>query len=240
MEHITDGFPEVGIDYMQPTEFFDFDQDSVRSFTSQAVEEASSVKDKAIKLFYAVRDTIRYDPYSISLEPEPYKASSVLAAGRGYCLPKANLLIACARSVGIPAGIGLSDVYNHLCTERLRRMMGGKKLFLHHGYAVMHIDGVWLKAAPAFNIELCDKFDVLPTEFDGESDALFQPYDAKGRHHMEYDADHGVWSDFPLDRVATDFSDYYPTSIYDADARAAVDAEIESEKNSFEDEKPLA
>jgi hypothetical protein len=99
---------------------------------------------------------------------------------------------------------------------------------------------MWLKAAPAFNIELCDKFDVLPTEFDGESDALFQPYDAKGRHHMEYDADHGVWSDFPLDRVATDFSDYYPTSIYDADARAAVDAEIESEKNSFEDEKPLA
>jgi hypothetical protein len=119
-------------------------------------------------------------------------------------------------------------------------MMGGRKLFLHHGYAVMYIDGMWLKAAPAFNIELCDKFDVLPTEFDGESDALFQPYDAKGRHHMEYDADHGVWSDFPLDRVATDFSDYYPTSIYDADARAAVDAEIESEKNSFEDEKPLA
>lgn len=240
MEHITDGFPEVGIDYMQPTAFFDFDQDTVRSFASQAVKEAPSAKEKAIKLFYAVRDSIRYDPYSISLEPEPYKASNVLAAERGYCLPKANLLIACARSVGIPAGIGLSDVYNHLCTERLRRMMGGKELFLHHGYAVMFIDGKWLKSAPAFNIELCEKFDVLPTEFDGESDALFQPYDAKGRKHMEYDADHGIWSDFPLERIATDFSNYYPTSIYDAAARAVVDAEIKSEQKSFEDEKPLA
>ena len=121
MEHITDGFPEVSIDYMQPTEFFDFDDASVRSFASQAVEEAPSVKEKAIKLFYAVRDTIRYDPYSISLEPEPYKASSVLAAGRGYCLPKANLLIACARSVGIPAGIGLDAVLTPYASPSPRR-----------------------------------------------------------------------------------------------------------------------
>ncbi len=240
MEHITDGFPEVSAEYMQPTAFFDFDQKSVRDFASQAVKDAPDAKQKAINLFYAVRDAIRYDPYSISLTPEPYKASNVLELGRGYCLPKANLLIACARSVGIPAGIGLSNVYNRLCTDRLRRMMGGRELFLHHGYAVMHIEDKWVKAAPAFNIELCDKFEVLPTEFDGESDALFQPCDAQGRKHMEYEADHGIWSDFPLERVATDFSDYYPASVYDADARAAVDADIKSEQKSFEEEKPLA
>ena len=228
---------------MRPTDFFDFDVDAVRQFAYGAIADAPDTKAKAIKLFYAVRDSIRYDPYSISLEPEPYKASSVLETGRAYCLPKANLLIACARAVGIPAGIGLSDVLNHLCTDRLRRMIGGKEKFLDHGYAVMHIDGSWIKAAPAFNIELCDKFDVLPTDFDGEHHALFQPVDALGRDHMEYVTDHGIWSDFPLGRVAGDFRDYYPASMYDAAARAAMDAELEAEKQvaakAFEDEKPI-
>lgn len=243
MIHLTEGFPEPSPEFMCPTEFFDFDVEAVQRFAYDTVRDAPDARQKAVRLFYAVRDAIRYDPYSISLEPETYKASHVLSVGRAFCLPKANLLIACARAVGVPAGIGLSDVLNHLCTERLRRMMGGKEVFLHHGYAVLYIDGQWIKAAPAFNIELCEKFDVLPTEFDGAHDALFQPVDARGRKHMEYVRDHGIWSDFPLDRVAEDFSGYYPASIYDAEARAAVDAEIEAENRAssheFEDEKPI-
>jgi len=240
MEHVADGFPEVGPEYLQPTYFFDFDVDSVGAFASSAVGGAWDAKDKAIRLFYAVRDRIRYDPYSISLDRALYKASSVIAAGAAFCLPKANLLIACARATGIPAGIGLADVRNHLCTERLRRMMGGKDLFLHHGFAVLHIDGKWVKAVPAFNIELCEKFDVVPTDFDGAHDALFQQFDAKGRHHMEYVTDHGIWSDFPFERMAGDFREYYPPSVFDPAARAAVDREIKAETQAFEDERPLS
>ena len=239
MEHITDGMPEVGPEYLQPTEFFDFDVAAVRDFAFAAVRDAATVREKAVKLFYAVRDNIRYDPYSISPDRESYKASHLLAAQKGYCLPKANLLVACARATGIAAGVGLADVLNHLCTERLRRMMGGKELFLHHGYAVLFIDGKWVKAVPAFNIKLCEKFGVMATEFDGENDALLQPYDAAGRHHMEYVTDHGVWSDFPFDRVMDDFRGYYPASLYDADARAAIDRELKAEQQGFENEKPL-
>ena len=144
------------------------------------------------------------------------------------------------RYAGIPTGIGLSDVTNHLCSPRLRDAMDGKDLFLHHGYAVMLIDGKWVKAAPAFNIELCEKFGVLATEFDGESSALLQEYDAAGRHHMEYVTDHGIWSDFPFDRVMDDFRGYYPASLYDLDARAAVDRELRAEKQAFENERPLS
>jgi transglutaminase-like putative cysteine protease len=239
MEHLAEGMPEFGPEYMQPTEFFDFDAAAVRDFAFAAVRDAATVREKAVKLFYAVRDGIRYDPYSISPDRETYRASHLLATGKGFCLPKANLLIACARATGIPAAVGLSDVLNHLCTERLRRMMGGRELFLHHGYAVLHIDGSWVKAAPAFNIELCEKFGVLPTEFDGVGNALLQPYDASGREHMEYVADHGIWSDFPFDRVMEDFRDYYPASLYDADARTAIDRELQAEKQGFENEKPL-
>ena len=92
--------------------------------------------------------------------------------------------------------------------------MGGTTYFMHHGYAVLYLEGQWVKAAPAFNIELCTRFGVLPTEFDGRSDAIFQPYDAHDRRHMEYVKDHGIWSDFPYDRVEADFRAFYPASAF--------------------------
>lgn len=186
--------------------------------------------ERAVRIFYKVRDGIRYDPYRVGLSREMYKASHVLLVGSGFCLPKTNLLAACARAVGIPAAIGLADVKNHLCTEKLRRAMGGKELFLHHGYATLFVAGRWVKAAPAFNIELCEKFGVLPTDFDGRSDALLQPIDAQGKRHMEYVVDHGVFSDFPFDRVIGDFKAYYPESLFYRSDDAA----------RFEDEHPLA
>lgn len=242
MEHIKDGVPEVGPEYLKPTEFLDFDVPEVRQFAADAVGDKQDPVEMAVLLYYAVRDRIRYDPYRVDLERETYKASHLLEVKAGYCIPKANLLVACARSVGIPTAVGLSDVVNHLCTERLRRIMGGKGLFIHHGYAVLHLDGKWVKAAPAFNIELCERFDVLPTDFDGTDNALFQQFDVQGRRHMEYLTDHGMWSDFPFDRVAKDFRDYYPESFFEDAAREVVNRAYEKERaasHHFEEEKPL-
>jgi len=209
--------PEPGPAYLQSTRFLDSDSDAVRSFAQQAAGAETSDIGRAVKLFYAVRDGIRYDPFAINLEPETYMASHVLAAKSAYCIPKAILLAAAARALGVPCAIGLSDVVNHLTTEKLKARMGGKTYFMHHGYAVLYLEGQWVKAAPAFNIELCTRFGVLPTEFDGRSDAIFQPYDAQDRRHMEYVKDHGIWTDFPLDKVAADFRAFYPPSGYSRD-----------------------
>ncbi|MEE2839755.1 MAG: transglutaminase family protein [Acidobacteriota bacterium] len=233
MEFVKTGTPEPTSAYLKPTEFFDSEVASVREFASEAIESAETDVEKAVALYYAVRDTIRYDPYRDKLDRASYQASNLLAAKAGFCLPKANLLIALARAVNIHAAIGLSDVVNHLCTDRLQRIMGGKNLFLHHGYAVLFLEGQWVKAAPAFNIELCDRFHVLPTEFDGKSDALFQPFDSKGRRHMEYVCDHGIWSDFPYQRVLEDFLDYYPDSFNDPGKTVKNDSR-------FEEEQPLS
>lgn len=238
MEFTETGFPEPTDLYLQPTHFLDFDNPSVRAFAERAADGASTELDRAVKLFYAVRDEIRYDPYRISNDPETYRASDVVAKKAGFCIPKAVLLTACARACGIHAGIGLSDVTNHLCSERLLEIVDGKDLFIHHGYAAMYIDGAWVKAAPAFNIGLCDKFGVTPSEFDGRSHALLQEFDRDGRRHMEYRRDHGIWSELPMDRILGDFADFYSNAVFEKCA-AAVAANDAKQAAQFEDERPL-
>jgi hypothetical protein len=238
MEFIENGFPEPSDEYLRPTEFFDHDHAAVADFADAAVEGVSSDVEKSVKLFYAIRDSIRYDPYQMQATAEHYKASYAVTHESSYCIPKANLLVACARRVGIPAAIGLSDVTNHMCTERLQKVIGDTDLFPHHGYAAMLLHGEWIKAAPAFNIQLCDKFDVTPTEFDGRHDALLQQFNKHGQKHMEYVRDNGIWSDFPYERVLNDFVEFYPTSIFEdlARERALNDAK---KARRFEDEKPV-
>ena len=238
MDFFEKGFPEPSEKYLEPTPYFDYDNPTVSEFAAKAIEGAETAKEKAIKAFYAVRDFVRYDPYRITDRAESYKASDVLTTGAAYCIPKASLLTAVTRAAGIPTAIGLSDVTNHMCTDRMREAMGGKNLFMHHGYAVMLIDGKWAKAAPAFNIELCDKFDVTPTEFDGVKDALLQEFDKKGRKHMEYVASHGVWSDLPFDRVYDDFTEYYGPQLWER-CREAVTENERKQANNFEDERPV-
>jgi transglutaminase-like putative cysteine protease len=206
--------PEPGPEYLQSTRFLDCDNAAVRRYAERSAGAETSDIGRAVKLFYAVRDGIRYDPFSMRLDPAIYVASHVLTAKSAYCIPKAILLAAAARALGIPCAVGLSDVVNHLTTEKLKTLMGGTTYFMHHGYAVMYLEGKWVKAAPAFNIELCRRFGVLPTEFDGRTDAIFQPYDAQQRRHMEYVKDHGVWSDFPYEKVDADFRAFYPMSAF--------------------------
>ncbi|OGA13794.1 MAG: hypothetical protein A3G25_08810 [Betaproteobacteria bacterium RIFCSPLOWO2_12_FULL_63_13] len=212
--------PVPGSSYLESTRFFDWTTESVRRFAEKSIGAETSELGRATKLFYAVRDGWRYDPFSMRLTPEIYVASNVLNAKAGYCIPKAILLVAAARAVGIQTGIGLSDVVNHLTTEKLRERLGGLNYFMHHGYAVMYLQGRWIKAAPAFNIELCERFGVRPTEFDARSDALFQEFDMSDRRHMEYVKDHGIWSEFPYDKVIADFRTFYPLDAFGAEPAA--------------------
>jgi len=194
--------------------FLDSDHPAVRRFAEDAVRGASSAPERAVRLFYAVRDGYRYDAFSARLDPASYVASNIATGGATFCIPKAILLAAAARAAGIPSGIGFSDVRNHLTTPRLRERMGGNDLFVNHGYAVLYLEGGWVKAAPAFNIELCERFHVRPTEFDGRRDAVFQEFDQRDRRHMEYVADHGMWSDVPFDKMIAELQAAYPPSFF--------------------------
>jgi len=171
-----------------------------------------------VALFYAVRDGIRYDPYVMSsADREAYRASTVLRDGVSYCIPKSVLLCAAARAVGLTARLGFADVRNHLNSEKLRERLGGTDLFVYHGYTEFFLDGRWVKATSAFNIELCERFGVLPLEFDGEHDAQLHRFTAGGRDHMEYVRERGSFDELPLDEILEAFRASYPL-MFDADA----------------------
>jgi hypothetical protein len=82
-------------------------------------------------------------------------------------------------------------------------------IFYWHGYTEMLLAGKWVKATPAFNVELCEKFRLLPLEFDGRTDSLYHPFDAVGNRHMEYVRHRGTYSDLPLGEIIKTFQEKY-------------------------------
>ena len=195
--------------YLSPAEFIDSDHAGVRAKAAAAVGSVSDPVEQARVLYRAVRDEIRYDPYIDYTDPETYRASSVLAKGHGYCVGKASLYVALCRAVGIPARLGLADVKNHLATPRLLEIVG-TDVFAYHGYVEIMPGTSWVKATPTFNVSLCQKLGVPPLEFSGESDALLQPFDAKGREFMSYIAQHGTFFDVPAKFLIGEMMRLYP------------------------------
>jgi len=200
------------LQYTQPAQFIDSDSPEVREFVDTALDGMAanvSNTDITIRLFEAVREGIRYDPYSMSFEADPYRASVIARMDAAFCVPKAILLTACLRAAGIPAALGFADVKNHLNTPKLAELMG-TDLFIYHGYVQVWLDGKTFKITPAFNMELCRRFGVMPLEFDGTSDALFHEFDQDGRKHMQYVKDRGIFADVPIEAMLKDMLETYP------------------------------
>src|SRR5438067_1303676 len=170
--------------YLKPGKFIDSAHPAVRAFAAEH-ERGAEPRDKAVALYYAVRDRIRYNPFQNFTQDDAYRGSTCLERRMGWCVSKAALLAASARAVEIPARAAFADVKNHPATPELTAHMG-TALFVFHGYTELYLDGKWVKATPAFNLSLCTKFRVKPLEFDGHADSIFHPFDQDNRRHMEY------------------------------------------------------
>jgi transglutaminase-like putative cysteine protease len=195
--------------YLKSTEFIDSDSETVRVYAERHAGNAATDVERAVNLYYAVRDDFQYDPYVLDLRRDAMKASALLEKTRGYCVEKALLLAASARAVGIPSRLSFYIVRNHIATERLAKALE-KDYLVFHGAAEMYLDGKWVKATPAFNKRLCDFLGVDPIEFDGRSDAIFQEYDRTGNVFMEYLHDYGAFDDMPYEMFLDELDKHYP------------------------------
>ncbi len=212
---------------LAPTALIDSDHPDVMAFVREHAQGADD-RERAVALFHAVRDGYRYDAYRVDLSPVGMRASTVLSKGYGWCVPKGALLAAVCRAAGIPARVGYADVRNHMSTERLRRSMA-TDLFIWHGYTDIWLDGAWVKATPAFNLSLCDRFGLLPLEFDGRSDSIYHPFDKAGNRHMEYVLQRGAFDDMPLAEIVADFRRVYPNWDTSTLGQADFGADVERE-----------
>jgi transglutaminase-like putative cysteine protease len=197
--------------FLVPTEFVDSDSSEVRDFVACSLEGIGNLSETetAIRLFDAVRDRIRYNPFDVGTTEDDYRASRIAGKPSNYCVPKAILLTAALRAAGIPAAVGFADVRNHLNSPKLAELMG-TDLFIYHGYVALWLDGRRFKVTPAFNTEMCERFGVRQLVFDGKSDALFHEFDTSSQRHMEYVNDRGWFADPPIGRLLRDFRTTYP------------------------------
>jgi transglutaminase-like putative cysteine protease len=186
--------------YLKPTRIIDSDAPIIVEYGNRIAEKGSSRVEQAVKLYLAVRDTIRYDPYAPFYLPEHYRASTVLKRGKSFCIPKASLLCALARACGIPARVGFATVRNHLATTQLIDYLGSD-IFVYHAFADLYLEGKWVKATPAFNRELCERHKVSPLEFNGREDSLFHPFNSENQKFMEYIEYTGTYADIPVSEI---------------------------------------
>jgi len=194
--------------FLEPTPTIESRHPEIEALARDQCAGSEGPVGRAVALYYAVRDGIRYDPYSVDLSVEGLRATTTLRTRRGWCVAKAIVLAAACRSVGIPARLGFADVLNHLSTARMRESMK-TDVFYWHGYVSLHLEGRWVRATPAFNVELCQKFRIRPLEFDGRRDSVFHPFDLEGNRHMEYLVQRGEFADVPIDAIAETFLEHY-------------------------------
>jgi transglutaminase-like putative cysteine protease len=195
--------------YLSPTSIIDSDHPTIVEYASETVRDAGDDPvSRAVKLYYAVRDNIWYDPYYPFYLPEHYRSSNIIKSGRGFCIPKAGLLCALGRACNIPSRVGFATVKNHLATPKLLEFIGSD-LFVYHGYTEFFLNGKWIKATPTFNIELCEKNHVTPLDFNGQEDAIFQQFNQEKKQFMEYLEYHGTFADIPVDNILDEWKKAY-------------------------------
>ncbi|TDC00579.1 transglutaminase domain-containing protein [Micromonospora fluostatini] len=195
--------PLVDATLLDPTEFLDHDSAVVRDFVARALPDGGAEltpTERAVALYYAVRDGIHYEVYGADLSRHGLKASSTITRGMGFCVHKSIVYAAAVRAVGVPSRIYYGDVRNHLASPRLEELMGGN-LFTFHSLTTVLLDGRWVRATPVFNKMLCRLYRIKPLEFDGRTDSMYHPYDDEGRRHMEFLHEHGEFDDVPYDLV---------------------------------------
>lgn len=157
---------------------------------------------KAIKVFYYVRDSLPYwvgSPKEL-MDRANLRASAVLTKQKGYCIQKSSLFVALLRALQIPARFHFVDIINYLTPQNYIDRIG-RNLMIYHGYGEVWLNGKWIEANVAFDKALCERKHYPISEFDGIHPALFAHTNADGDKFVDYIKDHGTFADIPYRKI---------------------------------------
>lgn len=79
-------------EYLSPGRFIDSDHPAVVEFAELHRGVSRDPLAQAISLYYAVREAVRYNPYTFSRDPQTLCGSYALATGRVTACPKPRCL----------------------------------------------------------------------------------------------------------------------------------------------------
>jgi hypothetical protein len=171
--HIDSKVDFVEDQFLTASLFCDCQNNLIRQAVGNIVRNCSSSREQARRVFYWVRDSIKYE---LGLNQD--KASDTLQKGAGSCTNKANLLVAMLRSLGIPAGFHTmyvkgKDYLGVFCTPTFNVFMGARSL---HTYCSVRLEGRWIRLDPTDDIRLSNGTQHLcpqgsTIDFDGHGDA---------------------------------------------------------------------
>ena len=112
---MNNAFPDAAT--LAPTPLIDSHNPEVQGFARKYARGGAD-RERAVSLYYAVRDGFRYDPYRIDLSVAGMRASQVLEIGVGWCVTKAALLAAAARAAPRAFRVGCEAARSGIHTGR--------------------------------------------------------------------------------------------------------------------------
>lgn len=177
-------------DYVAATRLCDCDNPWLRAEAEEITEGASTPEEKARKIFYYVRDTIRF-----SLAYSRSRASQTLKRGYGECVSKTNVQVALLRAVEIPARFrwvqARTEVLHHLIADFLYNRMPPAA---SHFWCECYLSGRWVSCELLLDKLLYDgmlkanlitKEQVPTIDWDGKTDlVLLNPWIVEDRGHL--------------------------------------------------------
>jgi hypothetical protein len=159
--------------FLLETKYCNFNNPAIKKLAQDLTRGCVNDQEKAVKLFYWVRDNIQY-----RFGPWNKIASDILRDGRGMCTNKAVLLTSLLRAEGIHAGFGILKVKGQEYFGPIAPIvLSGRvsKLSVHF-YSYVFLDKKWIKIDPSVDIDLAQKTNYFNpttqlTEWLGSEDA---------------------------------------------------------------------
>lgn len=176
--------------YLAATKLCDVDNPWLRRVAEGIVRDARTPEEKALSIFYHVRDAVRF-----SLAYSRSSASQTLERAYGECGNKTNAQAALLRAVGIPARFrwvqARSQVLHHLIADFVYRNMPP---VASHFWCECFLNGSWVSCESMLDKPLYDGMllqglitsELVPTiDWDGHTDlVLLNPWMTEDRGHL--------------------------------------------------------
>jgi len=194
--------------YSQPTDLINADHPLIRKQVDALQHGAGCDEERARRLFYFIRDEIKYD-FKPKLEASGYRASSILEEGGGFCTMKAILFCAMARACDFPAGIHFYHIIDHTLPKPMVRMLRTNTLY-YHGIVSLWLGDSWFQYDATLDRSIIDRKRLISVEFVYRSNCLMSSKTRTGRPHIEYTDDIGLVHDISFDQIRGWLREAYP------------------------------